>query len=708
MFGYSDNVSVAAAVLSCHCCGAPVTRTNSGYSYTCACTHLTGPTIAACNWCPKCLNCCECDNGSQSNQGGHVCSFLVKCSNTHCNINVCSCGKHRNNATCGGGCKYIACNHCSARYCAICNNHSCSCNTNGRCYKPHCTNNVYCSWCGHTCDGDHKYNLTTCNMAHCSDFVCTVAGCNEHKSGQCGGGHVEGNWFLVGESHKLRCSICNETIDTHGAVWGAPNAMHTSSCRKCSLTNTHTANWGAYQTIGNMHTSYCTVSVGGSVCPAAMVHIPTWSGYVKADGGGEASSAQHIRRCSVTGCNVVSDGHGFSNSDKWYKVDEEKHRRTCSNCGLTQTLAHNFISRESIDDDIENHYKVCYTCVDDNDVNYRVLERHVDEEINGRGNGICDLCNKELWRVSISDLNPTNKDITAKVEVFSDYADRIELPNKMIDLYGNEIVSESGFYIISENTDSESGKYYVFCFETPDVNVPIEITNISKDIYGKVYISPDVATKGEVTLKLVVSDERFDKTIDLKFENESWDSTTYNSDKDVYELTRTVENNGEYVFYARDSLGNEKEFSVNVNNIVSGFGTVTTTFDAFQHGYIFTDILVNVTQEWILDDAIINCLSSSVYKYKVDGDGIKVPVSGNVNKVQITDEMGNIVTSNILESGIYYVKVAIGGPSVFNDVGTYMVEIMDTKIQRSNGDTLVTLSGKNRIEVVVQSLNDLT
>lgn len=680
----------------CPCCKEP----NTGGTLCRSCTnYYVGTNVVSakngiCSTCRKCYIHCSCPP---------TCSFTSTCSKKHCNIKVCSdCGKHKNNATCGGDCNTDGyCNHCSVRYCSICDDHTCTHNSRGYCSKPHCTSRYYCTKCGHSCDGDHKFTKV-CGEVHCTGKVCSVTGCNVHETGICGGGHTNGKWVETNGSHIRYCGRtdlgCNEVVDTHTPIWGTPNSNHISSCMMgCDITYSHTAVWGEYFSNGEKHTRRCTVVVGGSNCQATDFHMPVWTEYIKSDGGenGDSSGASHLKRCTIDGCKLTGYEHKWSEDVKWISVDEKCHKRVCPTCNLVQTLEHNFIERMAIIGDITNHYKICDLCVisDENDSQYKLFETHVDAESNGRGNGICDLCNKELWKVTKSIEQPTREDVEVTVEMFSDYSDKIINPIKMVDEYGNEVNSTSGEYTIKKNGQ------YTFVFECPDRDVVVDIDNISKNVYGKVFITPDTATTGEVTLKLVTSTEGIDKTIDVKFENEQWNDSTLI-------LERKVSSNGNYKFYAKDSLGNYETFIVNVDNIVSGFGSVTTTFDVFQNGYIFTDILVNVNQAWILDDTLVNCLDGAIYKYKVDGDAtIKSPVS--FNKVQITDSLGNKVTNKILESGAYYLRVAIGGAGIFSDVGTYMVEIKDVSVKKGN-DTLVTLMGKNRIEVVVQSLNNLT
>lgn len=674
----------------CKCCG--------GTSGSCGCYNYS----SLCSSCGKCLYHCTCSPSSTSTpSSSHTCSFLNYCSKTHCYIKVCSdCGKHKNDATCGGGCNTSGyCKHCSVSYCSICNSHTCRHNSSGYCSKPHCTSRSYCTKCGHSCNGDHEFTKD-CGEVHCTDKVCSVSGCNVHKSGACGEGHTNGKWLDVNGKHTRYCGRtdlgCNVIVDTHTPVWGTPNANHISTCMMgCNITSSHEAKWGEYFSSGDKHLRRCTIVVGESTCKATDSHNPDWSEYQKSDGGGEESGASHLKRCNITDCKLTGYEHRWFDDVKWISIDEQKHKRVCPTCNLTQVLEHNFIERVAINGDIEKHYKVCDLCFDGNDSDnkYKTYETHVDAESSGRGNGICDLCNKELWKVTKSIIKPTREDVVVTVEMFSDYTDKIINPVKMMDEYGNEFVNDSGNYTIEKN-----GKY-TFVFECPDRDVIVDIDNISKNVYGKVFITPDTATTGEVTLKLVTSTEGIDKTIDVMFEGEEWKLNTLT-------LEKVVSSNGKYTFYARDSLDNYEEFVVNVDNIVSGFGSVTTTFDVFQNGYIFTDILVNVNQAWISDDMLINCLDGEIYKYKVDGnDSEKSSVS--FNKVQIIDSLGNKVTDNILESGTYYLRVAIGGAGVFTDVGTYMIEIKDVTVKKGDNE-LITLSGKNRIEVVVQSLNDLT
>lgn len=724
-------ILIGNSFANCNCCGGVLT---GGWIKQCSrCS--SGSTV--CRTCKKCSTHCTCPKDGSSSSGGtssggtssggtssgsssdddddddtyHTCSFRKYCSKTHCNIKVCSvCGKHKNNATCGGDCNDDGyCKHCRVYFCDICDNHTCTHNRGGYCSKPHCTSRYYCTRCGHSCNGDHKFTKV-CGEVHCTGVVCSVSGCNVHQTGVCGGGHTNGKWGEANGSHVRYCGrtdlSCNVIVATHTPVWGTPNSNHISTCMMCDITSSHEAKWGEYFSSGDKHLRRCTVVVGGGNCQATDYHEPVWTDYIKSDGGkdGDASGASHLRKCTVEGCKLTGYEHKWSDKDKWISVNETSHKRICSTCNLTQVLEHNFIERVAISGDIEKHYKVCDLCVvsDNDDSKYKTYETHIDSENDGRGNGICDLCNKELWKVTKklegdstkSAEEPTNKNIFVTVEMFSDYNNKIINPIKMIDEYGNEVISASGEYTIEKNGQ------YTFVFECPDRDVIVDIDNISKNVYGKVFITPDTATTGKVTLKLVTSTEGIAKTIDVKFESEQWNNNTLT-------LEREVSSNGKYTFYARDSLGNNEIFIVNVDNIVSGFGSVTTTFDVFQNGYIFTDILVNVNQAWISDDMLINCLDGSIYKYKVDDISATVKVPVGFNKVQITDSLGNKVTDSILESGAYYLRVAIGGANVFEKVGTYMLEIKDVTIKKGN-DTLVTLNGKNRIEVVVQSLNNLT
>lgn len=650
-----------------------------------------------------CCGAAEWGGDSSTDNDEHTCSFLNYCSKTHCSIKVCSeCGKHKNDATCGGGCNTSGyCKHCSVKYCSICG-HRCTHNRSGYCSKPHCTSRSYCTKCGHSCNGDHKFTKD-CGEVHCSDMVCSVSGCNVHKSGSCGGGHTNGRWLDVNGTHTRHCGRtdlgCNVIVATHTPVWGTPNSNHISTCMMgCGIISSHEAKWGEYFSSGDKHLRRCTVVVGGGNCQATDYHEPVWSEYVKSDGGkdGDSSGASHFKKCTVEGCKLTGYEHKWSDDIKWISVDEQTHKRVCPTCNLTQVLEHNFIERIAISGDIEKHYKVCDLCFDGNDSEnkYKTYETHVDVESSGRGNGICDLCNKELWMVTKSIIEPTREDVVVTVEMFSDYTDKIINPVKMMDEYGNEFVNDSGNYTIEKN-----GKY-TFVFECPDRDVIVEINNISKNVYGKVFITPDTATTGKVTLKLITSTEGINKIIDVKFGTEDWNNNTLI-------LEREVSSNGKYTFYARDSLGNNEIFIVNVDNIVSGFGSVTTTFDVFQNGYIFTDILVNVNQAWISDDMLINCLDGSIYKYKVDDSGATVKEPVDFKKVQITDSLGNKITDSTLESGVYYLRVAIGGADGFTNVGTYMIEVKDVTVKKGE-NTLITLMGKNRIEVVVQSLNNLT
>lgn len=624
----------------------------------------------------------------------------VECSQKHCFEKVCSypdCGVHKGVDTCNGGCDQLGeCTHCSILYCSKCNDHICTHNIEGYCFKPHCSLRTYCSMCGHVCDGEHKFT-TNCPKVHCNKLICYINGCNEHEDGLCGGGHTEGIWFTSGNEHRRYCGVsgCNVELSysTHIPRWDAPNINHTSKCTSCTLTYTHTASWGEYFINGDIHSRLCTIMIGGSACAAIDSHSPQWSEYRKFDAGGEPSGASHLKRCLTPNCKITGFEHLWTDEAIWIAISETEHQRKCPTCNLTQTLDHNFVDRVAIDGNIEKHYKICMLCIDNNSrEKYKLLEQHMDTEVEGRGNGVCDLCNKSLWRTYQSITIPTKEDVKLKVEIFSDNEDRIKLPIKMVDEFGNEFTNASGEYIVSKNGD------YTFVFEAPDRDVIVTVDNISKRIYGMVQILPDTATVGAVKLQLITSKEGIDKTIDVRFEDEVWHLDTLTLEEEVLV-------NGVYNFYARDNLGNSEVFKVNVNNIVSGFGTVTNTYDVFKNGYIYTDILVNVTSEWVPSgDALMNCLNTAIYKTKVDSN--TAPSLVKANKIQIVDEYGNVITSSRLTKGHYYLRVAIGGKDL-SEEGTYMIEVIDVNVGNSDGK-VVQFSGKNRIEVVVRSLNDLT
>lgn len=720
--GYNSDASSYAQ--KCGCCGKGeyVYQNNNWILSGCLCAGPKGSIVALCGSCMKCVDIhCKCgssdgDQGSQSNQGTtneHVCSFVQTCNKTHCDTLICSCGRHKNDKACGGGCNSSgSCSHCKVTFCSICKNHTCTHDTKGYCSKPHCTDNVYCSRCVHTCDGDHKF-MNNCTEAHCARKICSVSGCGVHD-GICGGGHKGENWQSSNGIHSLRCNImnCNQVISSHTPVWSTANENHMSSCQKCTISEGHTPKWSNFVDTGMTHRRTCTVSIGGSRCPATVSHpANNWTWQAKqAEHNSSESGEIHIQVCTYPGCIITGDWHEWSDNNKWYKTSSEQHTRTCSTCSLTQSRAHDFPNKEIKTDDIEYHYKVC-RCLD-NDSNYKVLEKHTDadENTDGKGNGYCDDCSKELWRVTISEFNPDTESIDIKVEMFSDYSDKIIFPTKMSYLGNRDVVSESGVYTVYDNTNKDDDEsIYIFYFEEPNHEVEVEISDISK-IQVAFEKDPPYATTGTVKLKIVARDEN-GNPIDLRGPGKAWNENVKmvnNGEYTFYEFSMDVSKNGTYVFEIRNSYGKVIKKEEPIDNIVSGFGSVTTTFDTFPNGSIFTHVLVNINNKWTSTAAIENCLKSSVSVYKVDG-GETEPINVELKPIEITDKNGDVVTGNILKNGFYYVEVSIGGKGVFASEGTYMVEINETEIKRNSTDTdPLLLIGKNRIEVVVQPFNDLT
>lgn len=392
--------------------------------------------------------------------------------------------------------------------------------------------------------------------------------------------------------------------------------------------------------------------------------------------------------------------HGWTH-EVWYAVDSTQHQRTCSVCGIVQSREHSFFDVEPKDvKDIEKHYSLCTLCVDEDNNQYKLEGYHVDRNgIGNHGNGICDLCGAELWNITLDEEDWTNQDVTLSAEIFSDYSDQKIYPDSVKDSFGNEILGANGEYKITEN-----GIYQV-TFINPNIVIPVTISNIDKEILGRVYRMLD--NDGNISLILKTSNVKTGKTIKAKGTNEintvTWNNAT---EEDGWTIgTAKIENvvNGNtYYFTAIDSLGNKKLFTVSANGVISGIGSITTTFDTFVGGYIFTDILVNVNKSW--EQYPIDFTATIK---KTDDANSETEFNNGISVVQIKNWAGIRVTDNPISAGIYYINVAIGGPYVFSSVGTYLINVEGIKLKDSDGND-IDLTGKNRIEVVVQELKDLT
>lgn len=700
--------------------------------------------------------------------GGHT---PATCSMAHCSADVCSvpgCTYH--NGECGGDCVLVTCWHCKKVYCSRpnCENgkyeehipkESCPCDTNGECDDEHCIAmgmaNGWCTMCANhqhiSCNTDD-----TCLLGHCGQKMCSI--CKKHT---CGGDHDYSKWETTGsgeiQTHTRVCSIegCDKIGGSHQANWGAADATHTSYCKgSCNITYTHVADWkiDAQNSSDVLHQDRCKKVIGGVMCSATKPHVPKWSKYYKKGyedentrGDGNDSENVHTRRCNEANCGLEESVHRYTD-EPWKPLNNgEEHIRTCSTCELKQVEKHVFNKRIPNELDLENyshlinHSEICDKCDE-----VAKEEMHLDEN----KNGVCDECNQELWAIIDAD---TNEDITDKIingsftnlvkekKIFIKEGsfDENEKKAEVRDVL--EVTHEDGIKVIADDNNkiliNQNGEYD-FSLASGG-SVTFNVVNICNDILIDVFKSTETATTGDVTIMLRLNSyetqlvEEGYKKVYIREAEDADDEITLSEFEDntksieemLNDITKTVSINGTYYFSARDNIGNEKTFSVVINNIVNGHATVAVSEDVFVGGYIFTEILINSSESWSLNDPlIIQTADPANSMYKIDAQFTKVKLDDDgINETEETGKIGDTGIKKIkvmdlrrndavLQDdgkylpGIYYIQVAIGGSDVFKAKGTYIIDLKSVTLD----DEEEALEGKNRVLVEVQDLNDLT
>ena len=715
---YSDPLCIEPK--TCIICGTtiPGSELNHDPQRGCGAIHCTS------TMCRRC--------GLHNCNGGH--KFTTNCKKTHCYGKICSvsgCGVHE--GACGGDCILVNCTHCLvAEYCSICKNHTpyvdCPCGTAAPCADPHCIAKGIdlrkCNWCNlHTCVGCN--NNGTCLEPHCGKSMCSV--CKKHE---CTGGHQYTKWITNNsgetQTHSKICEInnCGDVGETHTAKWGEADVNHTSICTLgCGLTYTHDPMWVANLNTSSdsFHFEICAKVIGGSRCKAGRAHEPTWGPYYKVGfettasrGDDNTSGSNHTRRCTT--CNLEESEHNYTN-EAWTWIDNSEHRRTCGICNLKQKENHTFNAFDTKNyatdySHLLKHWSICEKC-DKNHQHKSKDDLHVDKNNDGKKDGICDLCNQELWAVirngtDITDeikngerMRATNSE---KLKILEGSYDgttaQVRNVNSIKDENGNTIVSDgNGIVTIEENGE------YKFTLASGAI-VTIIIDNISKEILVDIFKTPETATTGTVKIlvRTSMAEQEFDKEIFIKEgQSKVTDAELNNVTSQPFEITKTVSNNGTYYFSARDTAGNEKIIKVVVNNIVNGQATVAISNDVFVGGYVFTEILINPSKNWNLDEIISKSIKTTVTK--VGGNSSDIGETG-IKKISVMDLRRKTVSpgnSGKYAPGLYYIKLAIGGSDVFMEKGTHVVDLKSVKF--SDG---ITVNGINRIIVEVQELNDLT
>ncbi|MBP3284536.1 MAG: hypothetical protein J6M02_03445 [Clostridia bacterium] len=588
-------------------------------------------------------------------------------------------------------------------------------------------------------------NSQHCSATHCNHSWCS---CGSGASHSCGGGCTWGSWQLYnGTQHAQLCTRgCGRTNGLHNAAWKSWSSNHTIECNKCTLVGSHTANWATNYSInsstGNHEqkctNKYITTLAGKSVninsqksCTATRdVHSPEFTApYYKMNAAGESNgSAQHRRDCQHSGCNL-SETHNPTWGE-WTSISDDQHRRSCiygSGCDLTQTLQHNKVYTP-IEGDIHNHIVTCDSGDTDHPCPYYAIKEHVDS--NPR-DGKCDLCkdgndNFKLYQIEY-DPEPTeltNKDVTVTVTMY--------------DVGNKTDITKSHIYTKNNLNELEEERYE-FVFDGIDTSRdqirPI-VDHINKSVSGRIKYEPNKPTSEPVTITFLpdYEEETYGDYQRAEYGNRSKqiygrilidgepipDWQLAETASRVPTITHTFTENGSCEIELYDTVGNGNRDSeegkqsvkipVMVDWIVSGQATVATTSNVLENGTVFTDLLINADKEWNITDAQQQ-IAVKIYQITAEGNIVATEKSARISKLEVKDYTENRITETPIGRGLYYIKVGIGGPGIFTsdpeqESTRYIVEI--STITPNQGEPGLTILGKNRIEVTVNKLNDLT
>lgn len=566
------------------------------------------------------------------------------------------------------------------------------------------------------CVHDNNIKCSVVNgMTHCTATWCSK--CGYGKEGhECGGSCEWSDWQVYGGTqHAKFCTKgCGLLEGVHDSSWGVWN-NHETVCTVCGLKGSHTAKWDSeYTTVNGKHGRRCinkTVEkVGNEIVNDASSyectvisneHTPNFDEYHKISGGEENGISMHQRSCESC---TITEQH-VPNWGEW----SDNHSRNCSECSLTQTLKHEKVY-EIID--TTQHFVKCKSCSFGNTI--EVKENHDDTD----KNGICDLCKGKLYTIHYETEDGESMDFPY-------------LTNK------NVIVTVSLVDIESEKVFVKSRRYTknemksVFEFDSLQKPITVDVDFINKSVTGKVQYSRTAPGSDPVTVTLLPDYEEdtygddYTKSIMARI----WKDGVLVGDgawKDAggsEPITYTFSENGRIEIELCDSIGNGNQngeatkikvkIPVVVDWIVSGEATVATTSDVLENGTIFTDILINADRKWTLAQAQ-DQIAVSLYVIK---NGWILNVTEDkanlmINKIEVRDFNENRITEPEIGRGLYYIKVGIGGSGVFinedSNESTKYIVALDTVKPADEAGAQFTISGKNRIEVTVNKLKDLT
>lgn len=217
------------------------------------------------------------------------------------------------------------------------------------------------------CDYSHKEPHKYADLTADDDITHTetCAGCGHTRTTR----HTYGPWKDKGNgTHVCTCMECgHQRTEAHIKSYTSNGASgHTVTCTKqgCNYSKTEAHSMTGWSDCGDgRHKRTC------SKCGYV-----EYSGHVYNEW--EDNGTTHKRTCKTAGCGYTqTEAHTYGS---WVKLDNDRHRRTCSKCGSVQTKNHGGVW--VCTPDKLGHSKHCATCGADL------------EEIHTIVNGTCTKC----------------------------------------------------------------------------------------------------------------------------------------------------------------------------------------------------------------------------------------------------------------------------------------------------------------------------
>ncbi len=302
-----------------------------------------------------------------------------------------------------------------------------------------------CTNCGNAQTANHSWNAgTVTKQPNCSEtgvktYTCSI--CNGTKTETIAKttDHVYGNWTMANDTtHQHSCTKCGKT-ETANHSWNAgtvtkqPNCSETGvktyTCSICNGTKTETiakttdhvyGNWTKLDDTKHQHS--CTK------CGSAQTANHSWNAGTVTKQPNCSETGVKTYTCSI--CNgtktetiAKTTDHVYGN---WIKVNDNSHTHSCTLCGKTETVAHEWDSGKiTVTPTLETtgiRVRSCKGCD-------ATKTEVVPKRANGDLNGDQSIDNKDveylLWHTLFPDSYP--------LEIFADFDNNNVIDNKDVE-----------------------------------------------------------------------------------------------------------------------------------------------------------------------------------------------------------------------------------------------------------------------------------